>query len=380
VKAGFPVSLIQLVPGAPPLINGVGDYGLTVARSLRETFQLNSTFVVCNPHWNGPERVDSFPAIALRSRRADHLVRLLSGLQRQTNELTVVLLQLSPYGYDANACPFWLAQGLRAWKSSHRGGCLVTYFHELYATSMPWRRAFWFSPWQRRCTRAICHLSDFSITSLQHFASILARWTPHRKGRLDTLPVVSNVGEPTQLKPHASRPRQMVVWGSSQAKQEIYRRSRRALERIVAAVQPEKIVEFGPPAPLAVAALAGIAVERLGVSPAEEISAVLADSIAGVFAYNPNCLAKSGLFAALSAHGVPAIVLPTDPHAFPEQDGIEAGKHYLRAEDMGANRWEAAALRQVGAAALEWYRPHRIASHAAAYMNALHFCRGLGMT
>jgi hypothetical protein len=145
--------IIQVLPGAPPMLNGVGDFAFAVARALRSHCQVESRFVVCNPAWSGRPQTDGFDTLAVSRRDADQLASKLEGLCDR-GSAPVVLLQLSPYGFDPNGAPRWLARGLEAWKARAPDRRLVTYFHEIYATGWPWQRAFWLSPLQRHiCAR-----------------------------------------------------------------------------------------------------------------------------------------------------------------------------------------------------------------------------------
>src|SRR5207253_1194812 len=115
---------------------------IAVAVALRAHCGIESAFLICNPLWQGPPSVAGFPLIALGSRRARELPQALQQISGQ--DATSVLLQLSPYGFHPGGTPWWLLEGLTQWKAIGSGRRrLLTYFHELYATSAPWRRAFW---------------------------------------------------------------------------------------------------------------------------------------------------------------------------------------------------------------------------------------------
>lgn len=368
-----PRAVIQLIPGAPPLVNGVGDYAFTIARALRSGWGIESIFLVCNPVWRGPETIDGFRLIALRTRHSKDLVHALRSIEPAEGASLPVVLQLSPYGYDINGCPFWLFDGLRQWRQRNpRRHRLLTYFHELYATSWPWRRAFWVSAFQRSCTRALARLSDTAVTSTNRYEESLARWDPRKAGLITTLPIVSNVGEPDEVKGLHDRRRRMVVWGSEGSKRAVYGQFRRCVSDAVRTLGVEVIVDVGPPSPCTPSELAGVPVEMLGVVPLALISSILSDTLMGVFAYDPSHLGKSTLFAAFCAHGVPALVLPTHSTRTQKEDGLSKGGNYLCASAAAPTEPLAMDLLEgISKAARAWYAPHGAHAHARAFARAL---------
>ena len=54
------MNIIQIVPQLLPVINGVGDYALNLARQLREDFGIETHFIVNDPHWQGEELIENF--------------------------------------------------------------------------------------------------------------------------------------------------------------------------------------------------------------------------------------------------------------------------------------------------------------------------------
>ena len=121
-----------------------------------------------------------------------------------------MLLHFVGYGYQKRGCPVWLLRGLKAWKRRQKGARLITMFHELYPSGLPWQSSFWTSPLQRGICRELARLSD--VTNRAESVCIL-RMT----GRTDVLnlPVLSNVGEPESRQPIGDRDRRLVVFGGS---------------------------------------------------------------------------------------------------------------------------------------------------------------------
>lgn len=351
------VSVIQIVSGLPPLVDGVGDYALNLAQALARNHNIHTHFLACNPAWAGAESVEGFPVHRLGDRTPAALLRALAegGADDEKDaKLRTVLLHLSPYGYDKNACPFWLVKGLRAWKRESAGHRLVTMFHELYAFGPPWRKAFWQSPFQRRIPSQVVCLSEAAITNTGEYASKLIGWDPFKEGKIAVLPVLSNVGEPKTVPPLHSRSKRMAVFGRAPNRQKVYRHSLTALAKACGMLDIGEIVDIGPPLGTEVPKMKGISLIQRGQIPASEVSALLLDSIAGFVDYEPGRLAKSGIYAAYCSHGL----LPVCPlHNPSEADGVYASKHY----------WIASTARDVlnlesaeGIAknALAWYAQH----------------------
>ena len=91
--------LVQIVPGLPPLTDGVGDYSLAVANILRGEFGVDSHFLVGRRGWRRGQRRSTasvWNPWALQS--APNLARLLEELQSDSGT-SAALLQLSAYGY-----------------------------------------------------------------------------------------------------------------------------------------------------------------------------------------------------------------------------------------------------------------------------------------
>jgi hypothetical protein len=364
--------LTQIVSVLPPSLSGVGDYALCVARALRDGWSIGSRFLVCDPAWSGPPMVDGFPVERLAQRSATALCQALeslsAGASRSLEAMRVTaLLQLSPYGFSRNGAPFWLLNGIRRWRVARPGSArLITYFHELYATSPPWRRAFWLSPSQRAVTRGIAQATDYAVTSLRRYASRLETWMPSSARSLHCLPVLSNVGEPVQLRPLPERSSRAVVWGSAVAKREIYGRHRSELETAVRALRISHVVDIGPVPEVYPGAIGGVPVTVHGILAADRVSGILADACMGVLWYHPDYLGKSGVFAAYSAHGLPTLCLASHPVKPSVADGLRCGTHYVISLTTERDAVPGK-LESIADAARVWYAGHSGAGHAKAF-------------
>ena len=97
-----------------------------------------------------------------------------------------------------------------------------------------------------------------------------------------------------------------------------------------------------------------------------ELSALLAQSMAGFVDYFPGYMAKSGVFAAYCAHRM-LPVMPEDGRS--EADGIRCGTHYYNAGGQAtAPHREPQAIADL---AWEWYQGHSLERHAGVFARSL---------
>lgn len=318
--------LLQVVPRLPAAADGVGGMARALARALRDTGLPSEVLeaAIDDPAW--------------RTREARHL-----------------LLHYVNYGFDADGCPAWLVEQVEAWQRAAPERRLWVYFHEVYATSPPWRRTFWFSRRQRALAARLGRLAALSFTSLELYRELLldlgVRSTILVRG------ITSNVGEPDPPSAWDARAPRLVVFGSPGVRGRAYAEGRRALRRACSLLGVEAIADVGAGA-VAPAACGGVPVTAHGRLGAAEVSAALSDARAGFLAYPLDFLGKSGIFAAYAAHGV----LPAcTGRAARREEAPRAGIHYW---DAGRDRppREPAA---VAGAARAWYEAHDLGSLAA---------------
>src|SRR6266481_2252068 len=89
-------TLSQIVPALHPQIDGVGDYALNLARHLRQLHGIQSRFIVCDPQWDGPSRVEDFSVRRLRLQNEAGVWSLLASAKEPH---TAVLLHYAGHGY-----------------------------------------------------------------------------------------------------------------------------------------------------------------------------------------------------------------------------------------------------------------------------------------
>jgi len=363
--------VIHIVPVLPPSLSGVGDYALNLARVLSHKWRVDCRFVVCNPAWLGSRDIDesSVVRVAARTPRAlcDALATLSpeAGKRTASKAPTVALLQLSAYGYEPNGCPFWLARGLRDWKSrsSPSSRVLITMFHELYAMSAPWRKAFWVSAFQRKVLRDINSITDVRMTNIAVYATYLSR---QGFGAIEAdalLNTPSNVGELKQLPPFSTRATRLAVFGSSKSRQDIYRTAGESIARFVRNYGIKEIVDIGAPLGAFRTVDLGCARRSTGILPGVEVSKELAGCVAGLLWYPPAYLGKSGIYAAYCAHGLAPLIAGYWKGYEYSRDGVEDGKHFLYL-DRVASEGNGRLIEGIAGEAHRRYRGHDISRHA----------------
>jgi hypothetical protein len=342
------VRLVQVVPGWRPLVCGTGEYALAVARALRSQERLESRFVVLNAGWRGGPEVEGFGAQAAAF-CAEGLIPLL---QDDAEDDAVVVLHYENYGYATRGLPFWLVRSLSRWKATRPRRRLVTVFHALFASGLPWRSSFWLSPIQKQLSARLRRLSDAAVALGAEDAARLTRWHPQGRERLASLSVTSTVGEPADPAPLAVRAPRMVVFGREATRARAYGPQRRELARACRALGIEEILDIGPW--LALPRLDGISVRALGPLPAGEVSAAMAGSLAGFFSYPNQDLVKSSVLACYLAHGALAV---TGGRYRRCEDGPVAGLHYWLVQ-AGAAAPDTEQRQRLASSGLAWYRAH----------------------
>jgi hypothetical protein len=340
--------LIQVVPRLWPAQCGVSDHAIALAAELKKSFGIESSFVVLNSDDKAdlPYRITHCPP---------H--RLIDACASVANNRSAALLaHVSGYGYSTDGAPVLLAQALEQAKTDGRFPIAV-FFHELHASGMPWTKAFWHAERQKRAYRRIARACDFAVTSAQVFATWLERETA---APVQCMPVFSQVGETAEPPPFANRNRSMAVFGLAATKQRVYAE----LDKLASTLQKlgvREIMDVGPAIETS-EQVSGIPVKRAGVLPADEIDCIFARTAFGYLAYPPNCLAKSGVFAAYAAHGM----IPIIAQGFREErDGLRDGVHLLSAQT--APTVNADDLDECSKSAWRWYSEHRLRDHAELY-------------
>lgn len=339
--------ITAIVPRLPPAIDGLGDYGLHLAHQLYQEFGWTTEFIVGDPSWSGKTMVEGFAVRNLKAHSATALLNLLP--QGEMGE-AIALLHYVGYGYARRGCPVWLVEGLERWQHDSKANRLVTLFHELYAFGPIWTSAFWTSPLQRILASRLAQLSDRLLTSKQDYAQKLHQLSRGKHSHIPAIPVFSTIGEPDSLLPLIERPRRLIVFGGIGPRTRVYQRSRLALAHACRSLSISEIYDIGPALGFEVNWVNDIPVTHLGIKTSAEISHLLSHAAIGFFDYPLEYLAKSTIFAAYCAHGM----LPIgSTYTGRNQDGLQAGKHYLLADQHQE--------------CMDWVVGQAIANHAHAW-------------
>jgi len=364
-----PLEVIQIVPRLPPSINGVGDYALNLARQLRQDYGIETRFVVGDPNWQGATAIEDFPIQIVVARSAEALFSLLlTEVEQSASASQSVLLHYVNYAYAKRGCPAWLIEGLERWKANNLDSLLVTMFHEVYAAGQPpWTSAFWLFGKQKNLATRLAQLSDRCLTSKQLYAEILSKLSQGKHCQISTLPVFSNVGEPKSVPPLAKRERQLVVFGSRNSRLRVYQKSLAELSHTCHLLGIEKILDIGSATGLILSEVNGMPVVEMGQQSPKKLSSILLNCLAGFLEYNPDYLAKSGIFAAYCSHGLLPICARTNGLLI---DGTEPGKNYW-VPGKSTTLKDLEEMQAIADGAYIWYQSHNLLLQAQTFATQL---------
>lgn len=362
--------IIQIVPQMPPIVNGVGDHGLALAKQIRKDFGINSCFVVGDPYWNGGTAIDDFPVQKLNERSAKSLIYTLNQI---TSSRVPILLHYVNYGYAQRGCPTWLVNGLQQWQTQkcHKEQVpLVTMFHEVYAGNQPlWTSAFWTEPVQKYLAATLAKISDRLVTNKFRYAELVKKICTSKQLKFDIMPVFSNIGEPEKILPLTERKRRLVIFGGAGNRLKVYEQSISLLQRVCRELEIQEVVDIGPPLKNSLSNIENIPLICLNRQPAEKISAILQDSWVGFFNYPLDFLTRSGTFAAYCAHGV--IPVGTKYYAWiKEDDGLIENQHYWLGDNL-TKKLNFHIGENIAANAYNWYQTHTLSKQAETFVKIL---------
>jgi hypothetical protein len=349
-----------IVPKLPPAIDGIGDYGLNLARQLYQDLGWTTHFIVGTPGWQGETEGEFFRVSAVAARSQTALLELLPAVP------AMVLLHYAGHGYANRGCPFWLVQALAQWCQS--GGRLITVFHELYATSPLLSSALLTSPFQKRLATQVMKLSDRVLTNQKQYAEKIDQLSHHQHSAIPTLPVFSNVGEIDQPLSLNQRSRRLIVFGGGGLRTAAYQGSRSALIKACTELDIEEIIDIGSPLKFQPEPIPGVALKMLGVQPLTEINRYMSSAIAGFLNYPSAYLGKSTIFAAYCSHGMVSIV---SSKAIPNLDGLKSNQHYWLSDNEQPLDVEQA--QAIASNAHAWYHTHNLKSQSATFAASLSF-------
>jgi len=358
-----PQLVISIVPRLPPVVDGVGDYAFNLACQLRLDYNINTHFLIGDPAWSGNNQLEGFQTTKLASRSAEALFKQLA----KTLPNSPILLHYVGYGYANRGCPTWLIQALHQWKKNVLGTSLITMFHEIYAAGCPpWTSAFWLFPLQKRLATKLAHLSDSVLTSKLLYANILQSLSSQHQS-VDALPVFSTIGEPDNPPLLTTRQKQLVIFGSANNRNQVYKSESLPLGQLCQSLQIDTVIDIGPKLSKMPKMLKGIPITVMGQLPATKVSQILLQSFAGLLNYNPDYLAKSTIFAAYCSHGLMPINVQGSEELI---DGLVPGTHYLTASQLDC-QLNLEKMQEIATSAYQWYKNHTLAVHARAFASQI---------
>ncbi|MBC8096448.1 MAG: glycosyltransferase [Akkermansiaceae bacterium] len=362
-----PETITHIVPALPPQIDGVGDYALHLARRLRSDHGINSRFIVCDPDWNGPSRLEDFVVRRLRLRNEAGIWSLLAAVK----ENPAVLLHYVGYGYHKRGVPIWLYRGIHSWLAEQNGNRkqFSTVFHELWASSSkPWKSEFYLRLVQKWIVEGLHRRSELSITSTRRMQTLLEGIQPHKTM---WLPIPSNV--PMVERPQFGNGRtarlRVAIFGQYWSRSATVK----AHANLLRALDQKKLLGsamlIGKGLAVNGAMTEDLALLRKCVAPdrikivgelsPENISHSLNGADLFLSPYRGELACKSGAFMAALATGCPA-VLRDGENAAP----LREGEHFLASDDTPSSveRFERAVaegqLERIARAGRLWYERH----------------------
>lgn len=352
-------TVLCIVPRLPPAFDGVGDYALNLAKRLQKQFQINTHFIVTDPTWDGESNIDGFLVSVVNQHTSECLLYTLSKYNFKT-----ILLHFVCYGYEKRGCPFWLVDGLRQWRENFVGNSLATMFHELAAFGPPWTSSFWLSPLQKLLAAQLACYSNTCLTNRSKYSYALSKWRKSLTSAVPAIPVFSNIGEPETLLPLNQRLQRMIIFGSRSWKLQAYRQAHAKLYNACKTLKVTEIWDIGESVEVEPSQLIDIPIIKTGRLSTLDISHIMSTSIAGFLTYPPAFLAKSGIFAAYTSHGL----LPVCAYAGCKPiDGLLAGKHYW----VPTNPLSCIEMQTIADNASSWYQSHNLSAHAEKFFSIL---------
>ncbi len=356
---------LQIVPKLPPIVDGLGDYSMNLARALMDDHAIRSFFCVTSDAWPQRQNIGEFGCAKapISGGRNDFERTLENILREKKGNRASVILHYENYSYAKRGCPFTLVGALKRLKKRF-GFTLITLFHEVYATGPVWKSAFWLNPAQKKLSAEVISLSDHIFTPLQKHAEFIKKYSGGKK--LFSLPNISNIPEPRNVPPLDTRTNRIVVFGRQ--RHDIYRSKKlmKALRKTAEMTGAKEISDVGAYIPLSPEMSRGLNIDRLGTLSASDLSRLLSGSRTGFIYYKPVYMPKSTVLSAYCAHGMVPVsaCLPED------SEGLSHGVNYLSVGAVDSFP-DISAQQVIADNAFKWYHTHDLAAHAAFFASAV---------
>lgn len=351
--------LLQITPEFYPKRGGVGDYSRLLGQMLETHFGVSSIWLIggsqkCTVDADaGAKRVHDVP-------RGE----MLSVLRARAEGCSAVLVHYSGYGYARRGAPIWLLTTLKRLRAEKPSIRIIVMFHELFASGPAWTSAFWMSPAQRWVARGLARIADAIVTNREEYGAWLSVQISGSKP-LHVIPVFSNLGESSPPLSLAARPAGLLVYAGGEGGED-----RTELEQVaIRSAQQFGLSEihvFG--AKLDLKGHGPASLHQHGFLNEEALAGLFANSRFGLLDYNARYLGKSGIFAAMAAHGVCPILLE-DGEGLP--DGLRTGVHFFSSESLDAVGTGDELAERVASVCHQWYQRHSLIETAAVYARVI---------
>jgi hypothetical protein len=344
-------AVVHLTPELQPMIGGIADYAAILGTALTKCDIRQQYLVASHTALAHERRIRaSFPqALVLDLTTSSDLLRGLQDLDADT-----VLLHYSGYGYSPRGAPFWLVEWLGRWKKLRAHHRLIVMFHETWASGLPWQSSFWLSPLQYWCVARIARLADAVVTNTSYYRARLGRFL--RPGTpVEVQPIFSNIGEPDAVPAFNEREPVCVLFGRGVTRRRTTERFKRYLNELQT-LGIECLIEIGAEPEITARLKWPFPVKSLGLRKTSEISAIMSRVKYGLFDCPVRVAGKSGVLAALAAHGI----VPIHPEGEGTFEELEFGRDTVNISAVShvSERW--IALAPDGVAVRAWYGKHRL--------------------
>lgn len=338
--------VLQIVPRLRPVVCGVGDYAVSIAQEMRARHGIETRFLIGDPGWAHGNDVEGFEVQCVVQRSAEALAGAVSD-----SGCDAVIMQYSGYGFQQRGAPLWLVRGLA--RARHR--CVLSMFHELYATGPVHSSSFWLSPLMRWIARRLAGLSSHVFASREAAACWLGG------GKVTVLPIFSSLGEIEHPPLMAERPNQLALFAYQAGGNAWYWER---LKSTLAVLKPERVLALGRSPDVVEGACGDLPVVRTGILPAEEVAKHLAACRYGYLSYPAAFMGKSSILAAFAGNAL-GTILADDAGELSE--GLVAGHHLHLASGLRQGLdWDAASGHLAG-----WYRQHDRRATTQAFVDRL---------
>ena len=290
--------VVHLTPELQPMIGGIADYTAILGRAMTKR-GIPQHLSRGRPCRTGAPAGHSgtFPA----SPRAQfhYSQRSFARFARpRGGNGTPPLLRLR---LCATGGTFLAGGGLEHWKKLRAHHRLIVMFHETWANGLPWQSSFWLSPLQNWCVARVARLADAVVTNTSYYRARL-EFLLRPGTSIQVQPIFSNIGEPDAVPAFAEREPVCVLFGRGTTRRRTNERFRRYFDEL-RMLGIERLIEIGVEPEITARLEWPFPVASLGPRKTSEISAIMARVKYGLIDCPVHVAGKSGVLAALAAHG-----------------------------------------------------------------------------